>query len=313
MNDAFMRELDNDLADGFLTQQDYDRFKAAMADYDGQLHALQDKLGNGQINRDEYVEEYGKLSTKIRALSEEKRFLVDTNMKKRQKRSENRFKLPIIVGIVAIVAIVVGYKVINGIYAKRSISGIPEPVQIDLEGRERAEGHIVHGADVGRPGYEMKMNYLAKYDIKGLVIDTYHFKDETAYDKSFPVDVGLGWGDFAANRDIFDCNNGPRKLGCSASGENMKKIGANMTVFDMMSNNHLSPSSREIYDKMMKIQAGDYVEIEGYLVRVEVVDDQGDSFEATSSLSRTDHMDGAFDRTNTGCELIYVTSIEWLD
>ena len=312
MNDAFLRELDNDLADGYLSQHDYDRFKTEMADYDNRLRELQNKLENGSINRDDYSDEYSKISAKIRALGEEKRSLTEGNMKKHQKRSENRYMTRIIVGIVAVVVIFVGYKVVNGIYANRTIDGIPEPVQINLSGG-KSEEHIVHGSEVGRPDYEMKMKYLAEYDIEGLVIDTYHFKDETAYDKSFPVDVSLGWGAFAANRNLIDCNNGPRKLSCSASEENIKKIGVGRKVFDMMSNNHLSPSSREIYDKIMKIRAGDHIEIKGYLVHVEVVDDKGDRFEATSSLSRTDHMDGAFDRTNTGCELIYVTSIEWLD
>ena len=136
MNDAFLRELENDLADGNLTQFDYDRFKDTMAEYDNRLKELQKQLENGSINRGDYSVKYGEISAKIRNLGEEKRFLTEGNMKKRQKRSENRYMTRIIVGIVTVVVIFVAYKVVNGIYAGRSISGIPEPEQIDFEGNE---------------------------------------------------------------------------------------------------------------------------------------------------------------------------------
>ncbi len=119
MNDAFLRELDNDLADGNLTQSDYDHFKTVMADYDNRLKELQKQLENGSINRGDYSVKYGEISAKIRNLGEEKRFLAEGNMKKRQKRSENRYKIPIIVGLVVVVAIVVVYKTISGIYENR--------------------------------------------------------------------------------------------------------------------------------------------------------------------------------------------------
>ena len=158
------------------------------------------------------------------------------------------------------------------------------------------------------------MHYLASYDIKGLVIDTHHYKDENPFDKSFPIDVSLGWGTYAANRGAMDChNNDQRKLKCNFNAEelNRLKIGRG-DMFNYVSNNHLSPADRDIYLKLERIKAGDYVGLKGYLVSMVVLDDDGGRFEATSSLRRTDHMDGSFDTSDTGCEVMLVTSVEWL-
>ena len=64
----------------------------------------------------------------------------------------------------------------------------------------------------------------------------------------------------------------------------------------------------------MRIKAGNYVELKGYLVSIIVTDkDTTKPFTATSSLVRNDHMDSIFDTTNTGCEIFFVTSVDWLD
>ena len=228
-----------------------------------------------------------------------------------KKPMSRRKRLALIVFIVLIAGFAV-YEVWEYIHTHRSIADIPEPIQIDLPSSEQLKTYTVHGADFGRPDYEMEMNYLAEYAIKGLVIGTKHMPDETAYDKSFPADVSLAWGLYAANRDAMECKNGPRKLSCTYKNEDLARIGANRSILNLVSNNHLSPSSSGIYDQIMRIRAGDYVEIKGYLVRVKV-HSGSETFSATSSLVRTDRMDGSFDRTNTGCEMIYVTSIDWLD
>ena len=312
MKDPFLRELDNALEDGYINQKEYDRFLADFNEYTGEQAALAKELESGAIDRDTYVEKYGQTTQKMRALEAHKTRVIDERMKSKRKRSENKYKRRFIT-ILIILAVAFGaYKVWDYIYRHRSIAGIPEPVQINLEGNASDAVHVVYGSELGRPDYTLSMNYLAEYDIKGLVIDTKHLGDETVFDKSFPVDVSLGWGEYAAHRTVMDCVNGPRKLSCTYNEREVSKIGLGRSIINLVSNNHLSPASREIYDKIMRIRPGNYIELKGYLVHF-TVDDGVQKFEATSSLSRTDHMDGVFDTTNTGCELFYVTSVEWLD
>jgi bifunctional DNA-binding transcriptional regulator/antitoxin component of YhaV-PrlF toxin-antitoxin module len=187
--------------------------------------------------------------------------------------------------------------------------------EIMMSDEERDEVHVVNGKDIGLDDYRLEMHYLASYDIQGIVLDTKHIKIQTAFDKSFPVDVGIAWGEMAANRNLVNCTNGPRKMSCTYDmDEIMRKTEAKRAIRDMVSNNHLSPANKDIYDKIMRIRKGNYIRIQGYLVQF-AVNDNMDShlYEGVSSLTRTDRMSSIFDTTNTGCELIYVTSVEWLD
>ena len=108
-------------------------------------------------------------------------------------------------------------------------------------------------------------------------------------------------------------NNDQRKLKCEFNGKELERLGiARTDMLSLVSNNHLSPADRDIYFKLERIKPGDYVELKGYLVSMSVLDDEGGRFEATSSLRRTDHMSGVLDTTDTGCEVFFVTSVDWL-
>jgi hypothetical protein len=94
----------------------------------------------------------------------------------------------------------------------------------------------------------------------------------------------------------------------------ISRLKSGRQIYNLVSNNHLTPASEEIYHKLMSIKDGNYVEIKGYLISISLTDSSSSqAFEAVSSTSRSDHMDSVFDTSNTGCELIYVTSVEWLD
>ena len=226
---------------------------------------------------------------------------------KRRKRNVRKVTWPLLVPIVLVLFGFGVYKIWSNIYAKRCISGIPEPTQTDIESGEVGKEYDAKAIN-GR-SYHIKMEYLARYDIKGLVVATYDYYDgKTTYDMAFPRDLSLSWGKMAELNNSITYKHGNRKLSFQVS------LGSQLSRNEMhqTSNNHLTTDNEEILKKIRKVRNGDYIELKGYLVHANVSSDAG-SFELTSSLTRLDHMDGAFDRTNTGCEVIYVEEIYWLN
>jgi hypothetical protein len=315
MRDELLRQLDKDLERGYLTKEQYEGFKAEITSKADQQDKLVEDRRAGKIEEAEFYQWSESISSDYKEINERWRNTVDKNMKKRQHDAEAKFRRPFVIGFFAVLAIVGVWHTAKYFYEHRSIQDVPEPVQVTLSDEEQEEVHIVEGRDIGMPDYYLEMHYLASYDIQGIVMDTKHMDWGTAFDKSFPVDVSIAWGELAANRDLMSCTNGPRKLSCSYDFDKvMERTEVGRGILDLVSNNHLSPANREIYDKIMRIRKGNYIRLQGYLVRIYVKDDSGDTpFEAVSSLTRKDHMSSIFDTTATGCELIYVTSVEWLD
>jgi hypothetical protein len=315
MRDELLRQLDKDLERQYITQEQYNSFKAEIMAKSEQLDKLVADHQAGKIDDDDFYNWSESIAEDYRKIGERWRKKIEVNAEERKHKAEMKHKKPFIYGFLAIILVLVAYFGITYLYEHRSISDVPEPVQIMMSDEERDEVHVVNGKDIGLDDYRLEMHYLASYDIQGIVLDTKHIKIQTAFDKSFPVDVGIAWGEMAANRNLVNCTNGPRKMSCTYDmDEIMKKTEAKRAIRDMVSNNHLSPADKDIYDKIMRIRKGNYIRIQGYLVQF-AVNDNMDShlYEGVSSLTRTDRMSSIFDTTNTGCELIYVTSVEWLD
>ena len=314
MKDEMLSDLDKELENKNLTKQQYNSLKDQIISKADQQAKLNEDWRAGKMDEATFEKWYEAISQDLKEIGEHKRQMVEKNIDIRKKKAEKKRRRPFLIGLILIIAIPAGFWLANYIYAHRSIEDVPAPIQVDLSEDERAEKHVVDGKDIGRPDYHLEMRYLASYDIKGLVVDTKHFNDKDVFEKSFPVDVSLAWGKFAANRMAIDCTNGPRKLSCNISREQLKKLKTGREILDLVSNNHLSPANKDIYDKIMRIKAGNYVELKGYLVSIIVTDkDTTKPFTATSSLVRNDHMDSIFDTTNTGCEIFFVTSVDWLD
>ena len=315
MKDEMLNELDKDLERKNLTKKEYDELRADIISKGDQLSKLVADNKAGLIDEASFTKWYEAISQDFKELGERKRALIDKNIEARKKKAEFKHVKPFLIGFLVVVLAVGGYWITTYMYEHRSIDDVPEPVQVMLSEEEQGEEHIVLGKDIGRPDYTLKLNYLATYDIKGIVLGTKHFDDSGGpFDMSFPVDVGLAWGEAASHRGALSCTNGPRKLSCSYDLEQIvhdTSIGRG--IMNLVSNNHLTPADKDIYRKMMSIRTGNYVELKGYLVGVHVEDADGNIFDGTSSLTRDDHMDSIFDTTNTGCELLYVTSVEWLD
>ena len=85
----------------------------------------------------------------------------------------------------------------------------------------------------------------------------------------------------------------------------MRLVGSVSDINRSSSNNHLVPSDSKIRSKIKKIRTGDHIKIKGYLVSIDGLDEDGNTFYWDSSISRDDTGDGA-------CEVIYVTDVKWL-
>jgi hypothetical protein len=314
MKDEMLNELDKEYEKKNLTKQQYIEFRTEIIRKSEQLAKLVEDNKAGKIDEETFSKWYEDISLDFKDIGERKRAAIDKNLDARKKKAENKHKRPFIIAICTIAMCVGAYFFVNWQYAHRSIDDVPEPVQVDVPEEEQGVVHVIQGKDLNRPGYQLEMYYLASYDIKGLVIDTHHYNDKTPFDKAFPVDVSIGWGQYAANRGAMDChNNDQRKLKCEFNGEELDRLNITRTeMINLVSNNHLAPADRDIYFKLERIKPGDYVELKGYLVSMSILDDDGGSFQATSSLRRTDHMSSVFDTSDTGCEIMLVTSVDWL-
>jgi hypothetical protein len=82
-------------------------------------------------------------------------------------------------------------------------------------------------------------------------------------------------------------------------------VGDETDVNTQIANCHLVPADSSVRRQVKRIHAGDHIRVKGYLVDIYGVKDNGQYFTWTSSTTREDTGDGA-------CELIYVTSVEWL-
>ncbi len=314
MKDEMLRELDKDFNDKNLSKEQYERFRSMIIGKADQLDKLRMDHDTGKISDDDFFRWNEEISNDMRKIGAERRHMVDKNIDYRKKKVEGKFGRRVLLVVVLLITVGVSVWFVNYSYAHRSIEDIPEPIQVDYTAEEREPYYFVEGQKIGRPEYHLRMQYIATYDIKGVVVASKHYGEETAFDKAFPVDLGLAWGEYAANRDALDCSLGYRKLTCYPNREVISRLQSGRGIFNLVSNNHLTPANEEIYHKLMSIKDGNYVELKGYLISISLTDSSSSQpFEAVSSTTRKDSMSSVFDTSNTGCELIYVTSVEWLD
>lgn len=151
----------------------------------------------------------------------------------------------------------------------------------------------------------VQLSYLAYYDITGKVLSTGNYSNllsvhsRELFDRISSYDLCLAWGPMQnalenknwkfKNSYILSPTTGRYERTCDVRYDATSI--PNMSNF---SNNHLIPSSKEIYKTISSIKKGDTVHLVGYLVQVTF--NSGPPM--TSSLIRED----------TGCEIIYVTS-----
>ena len=205
----------------------------------------------------------------------------------------------------------------------RTIEGIPAPIQVSIE-EAIANGsatETTHSFTVD--GGRVELQYLATYDIKGLVVYVDDYDTlwanlfRTKYDNfrvaeiAMPRDISIAWGNVAAQANDFKWGHGYRDLRIEMEAGRGYK---NANGEDEVSNNHIiiEPDS-ELRKKLMKIKNRDYIEIKGYLVSGSFIDERNGYVETFhSSMTRSDTARMITNRITT-CEIIYITDIEWLD
>lgn len=178
-----------------------------------------------------------------------------------------------------------------------SFVDLPNPVQTETSGLiEKTVG-----------GYDVSFELKASYVITGLVVETHYYFPHKIENKLSRFDFGIVWGSLLAediDKYMSFKNDGNRFLKYRYLNELTEKLGGKEAVINSLSNNHMIHSDETILKQLRNVKEGDYIKIEGYLVYVTM---RGKNSKSTwnSSLSRTDHGDGA-------CEIIYVTNITWL-
>ena len=181
---------------------------------------------------------------------------------------------------------------------QRSIAGIRAPIQTVATG----EKHIK------RKGYELTLDYLYAYDIEGLVITTKNYNGSSLGDELSPKDVGLAWGNVAKYNTLLGFHWAAKYRALELNedenswGKKQDFVGSIEDALKQISNNHLIVLDSSIKESVKKIKVGDHIRIKGYLVNIEG-DNSIKQFSWYSSTSRDD----------TGCEVILVESVEWLD
>lgn len=178
-----------------------------------------------------------------------------------------------------------------------SLTNISEPIQVETSGSFEEVAH----------GYNLTYTKKANYTITGKVVEKHYYMPYNLINKLCRFDLGIIWGPLLTT-DLDGLmtfkNNGKRFLTYKYSSELVGKLGSKEAVINSLSNNHVIHSSEHVLKLLRNIKKGDYIQIEGYLVDL-VYEKNGNKGNWSSSVSRTDHGDGA-------CEIIYVTNVTWL-
>lgn len=180
----------------------------------------------------------------------------------------------------------------------RSIAGLKPPVQTETTG----------GTHFDKAGYKVDVTYMYEYDMDALVVHTNKHYGLGLEKRLSPIDTAVCWGTVAQYNDRVDFNwsqSGRFSMWHVDSYEELSVVGDETDVNTQIANCHLVPADSSVRRQVKRIHAGDHIRVKGYLVDIYGVKDNGQYFTWTSSTTREDTGDGA-------CELIYVTSVEWL-
>jgi hypothetical protein len=154
--------------------------------------------------------------------------------------------------------------------------------------------------DLNYKNVDYKIFPRYEYEIYGVVVEQYdseNWLDVThKRDPANSKDLCIVWGENLKNGSYLDFEYKHGEFTCfikwkSGAGENFDMAG--------LSNNHLVPANKEIYNKVKKAKIGDQVRISGKLVDYEF-DYEGGKYIRNTSVVREDR----------GCEVIYVEEFQ---
>ena len=267
-------------------------------DYQSEKDELKYYLDSGQIDLETYEYEINRI--------EKKRLKKEKKEKEKKEKSiyvdrepKSQKYIVIIILIISIGAFIFNninlgrrYEIVN------SLSYIEKPKQSSTSG----------GTTKTVRGTKAVIEYKAEYEITGRVVDVQKYNDVEVFGQISPIDIGLAWGVLSkaeVDKKIKWFSAGDRVLRVTVDdGTWLNSVGGFTRIEKCFSNNHLIPSSDEVYDEIKSIRVGNYVRIKGYLVSVTYTRN-GMTRYIASSTSREDEGLGA-------CEVIYVTDVVFL-
>ena len=309
--DKSEKQVEYALQDKVLSNEDAERLKIELAERRAQQKKLDSAFSNGEIDPKDYNKQSWDIRRGIGQIVSE----IDGTITKKRQKNEKRVVRRIACIALILVAVYAVFKIPAEIHAHRTIAGIPEPVQIDIAVLDIADTTKT----IDRDGYWAELEYLASYDIKGLVValDDYDHKigEVSAFDKAIPRDLSLTWGVSAQYSNKIKWSHGGRAVKWEYTPDLWQSRGLSEHDFiNSISNNHLITDDKSIYRKIKRVRRGDYIEMKGYLVRGKITDKKtGYEYTFSSSLVRDDYTRNMLKDSSTSCEIIYLTSIEWLD
>lgn len=311
-----LKKIQYSHTDGVLSNAQMKELQLEVAGKIEQKRRLDQDFASGRIQPKLYNEWDTNIRRDVARISDR----IDEIAEGRRKARKTKKRLVAFGMVVLVAGIFAVFAIPQYFHAHRTIDGIPEPVQIsidDLASEAEQKGEeLERGKTISGDGYIATMEYLASYDIKGLVVelDDYDKRGAQAFDMAIPRDVSLAWGVSAKYSNEVKWSHGNRKLKYEYDGGIFQKHA--ITVHDLtssVSNNHILVDDKELYRKLKWVRIGDYIEMKGYLVRATITDEYGNgAYTVRSSLVRTDYSTSVFD-TKTSCEIMYITSLEWLD
>lgn len=259
-----------------------------------EFQELKQMLANGEINQETYSKEIDKLTAKSRINS-----TLDTLAHVGVSSHQITYVQLALTFIIILVVWIVFFKffyIKKPIEYVKSLTNLPSPIQTSSTGETSME---VNGVTVD-------IDFIANYEITGLVVGTYKYSQTSTLNQLSPIDIGISWGFLADYNDRMSWHSsGNRFLTTYTAGTWYQELG-HSTLTGYFSNNHIIPSNNDIKKLVKKVKVGDYIKLKGYLVNATYPSKDGDStFYYNSSTSRLDTGDQA-------CEVLYVTDIAWL-
>ena len=227
--------------------------------------------------------------------------LIEESKTKKSRFSKKQKILIAVTSIVLVLVITIGAFAFSLFYVKKdyetvaSFSNMPEPVQIETTG----------GVTKEIDDYEINIEFKASYTLVGRVVEKYYYFPFKMINKLSRFDFGMAWGvmsDHTYDDYITYKNNGNRFLTYKYKNTLISKVGESFN--NSLSNNHMIHANNHVLKLLRNVKEGQYIKIEGYLAYVSYKNKYSHGT-WNSSLSRTDHGDGA-------CEVVYVTNITWL-
>ena len=218
------------------------------------------------------------------------------------KRKVSRF---VGIGIIIIMCLLI-VEYYNGPLSKSKntikvdyLDKIPAPVQKEATGKTSI---MINN------GIVVDIQYLASYEISARVVDTFSSLKYNSANKLGTLDIGMSWGDVAKeenHKKISYSMLGDRRIRyVIRDGEWVNMMGGISTVGLEIANTHVIPENSNIEKLLNKIEEGDYIKLEGYLVSASFSNNDY-TFKWNSSLTRSDSGDGA-------CEVMLVKDVKWL-